>query len=263
MADADAGLEETIGRGIVHIGVAHLGEGLIIVCIGPGEILIQGQGLFHVRIVVLQDPVEDVLDHSSKRFDPGGGLIHGHPVGEAGHAVSDGVLPVPGVVDELGQHRETPLGELAHDPVIGVLIRAGEGVLAGHDRVHQVVPGLAHGLAEDLLQIDGADLGLENIVAPGLVRGVRGIDDVPALEILRRAPCGVCLRRGPLQTADDRPLLQQGPGAFVHPQGVGVAVPIEGHGHGRSGGVDGAENDALGGGGDSPFLQRREPVHAD
>ena len=153
VTDADAGLEEAIAVGIVHIGIGHLPKGIVIIGIGPGKVVVQGQRFLHIRIVVLQDLVEDVLDHGPEFFDPGGGFIHGHEIGEAGDAVLDGVLPIPCIVDELGQHRETPFGELAHDPVIGVLIRAGEGILSGHDRVHQVVPGLAHGLAEKLLHI--------------------------------------------------------------------------------------------------------------
>ena len=75
------------------------------------------------------------------------------------------MLPVIRKVDQLRQHRKTPDGKLPHDPVVCMLIRAGKGVFARHDRIHKVKPRFAHGFAEDLLHIGGADLGLENIAA--------------------------------------------------------------------------------------------------
>ena len=162
-ADARSGSEKAQGRCIIHIGFGSLFVRFPVIEIIPEEIIIQGSGFLQIRIILLQSIVQDLFNLGGKIRDPGGSLFPGDKIGELRDAVLDGVPPIPGIIDQFRQYGETQPGKLAHHPVIGLLIRAGKGILAGHDRVHQVIPGFTHGFAEDFLHIDGADPGPENI----------------------------------------------------------------------------------------------------
>ena len=161
-------LEETQGRCIIHIRFPCLLIRFPVILIVSEKIIIQRKGLFKRGIMVLHRLVQDFFNLFCKIPNPGGSLFAGNKIGEPRHAVVNGVLAIPCVTDQFCQHRETQPGELAHDPVIGMLIRAGKRILAGHDRIHQMIPGFTHGFAEYLLHKDGADLRPESITAlPG------------------------------------------------------------------------------------------------
>ena len=63
--------------------------------------------------------------------------------------------------DQVHQHRKTLLRELSKDPVQRELIRTLKSIFSGEYRVHQVIPGLYHGISEDLLPVSGNSLGVK------------------------------------------------------------------------------------------------------
>ena len=112
-------------------------EGLIsavIIGVIVGDVLVQCQGLFKIGVIVLKVFVQNVLDLLRKGGDPLGGLLPRHGVHKAAHAVLYGIRAVVAVVDQVDQRGKAFVPELSHDPVVGVFVRAGEGILPGHDR---------------------------------------------------------------------------------------------------------------------------------